>query len=55
MALVSSDAMRTAYDEQATPFPGSWDTDARVVLLGQSPRPATVLGLIIEIETREKG
>ena len=54
MKRTSTDAVRTAYDHEPIPFEGSWDTDSRVVLLAQAPRPATVLGLIIQVDTKEK-
>ncbi len=54
MKRTSTDAVRTAYDHEPIPFPGSWDTDSRVVLLAQAPRPATALGLIIQVDTKEK-
>lgn len=54
MQTVSTDAVTTAYDRESIPFPGTYDTDSRVVLIGQAPRPCTVLGAIIQIETRDK-
>lgn len=33
------------YDEDMIEFPGTWTTDARVCLLAQAPRPATVLAI----------
>jgi hypothetical protein len=42
--------VRTEYDENVIPFPGTWETDARVRLLGQAPRPCTVLAVTIGIQ-----
>lgn len=50
-ATVDLDAVWASYDAQAVEFPGEWDTDARVCLKAQAPRPCTVLAAIIEMET----
>jgi hypothetical protein len=46
-AVVLSDI----HDEEAVPFGGEWDTDARVCIEVNSPYPATVLGLVMQITT----
>jgi hypothetical protein len=51
---ISSNAIWGVYDEETIEFPGSWDSDSRVVLHAASPRPATVLGAIIQMDTKEK-
>ena len=43
-------ALRTQYDEQEFPFPGTWDTDARLCIVGQAPRPATLLAAVVDME-----
>ena len=43
-------AVRTEYDEQEFPFPGTWDTDARLCIVGQAPRPATLLAAVVDLE-----
>ena len=53
-AMVSTDTVHTAYDNPSMPFPGKWDTDSRIVLKGEAPKPATVLGTVITVETKEK-
>jgi len=53
-AYVSTGLVSSAYDNDPIEFPGIWDTDSRMVLRGQAPRPCTVLGAVIEIETRSK-
>ena len=48
---VSRDRVYTEYDEEGQEFPGGWDPDARVCLLGQAPRPANVMAMTIDGET----
>lgn len=50
----STDAVHTVYDEASFAFPGSWDTDSRVVLKAVAPRPVTVLGMVVNVESKEK-
>lgn len=38
-------------DEETFAFPGEWSTDSRVCLEWQSPFTATVLGLVVQVET----
>lgn len=45
------DTIWSEYDGQEFIFPGQWDTDARVVVEMRAPRPATVLGFTIDIQT----
>lgn len=40
-----------SYDQQSIPMSGEWDTDSRVTIIGQAPRPATVCGFTISIAT----
>ena len=47
---VAVTAVRTEYDEQEFPFPGTWDTDARLCIVGQAPRPATLLAAVVDLE-----
>lgn len=42
------------YHEDDFAFGGEWNTDSRICLQAQSPRPATVLALIAEIESIER-
>ena len=53
-ASVDGDAIRTAYDEEAFSFPGTWDTDSRVCLRATAPRACTILSLIVCWNTNEK-
>lgn len=50
---VGADAIDTAYDEDGIEFPGGWSPDARVCLKASAPRPCTVLGLVISLETND--
>ena len=49
-AIINQNTVREQYDEQVIPFPGIWDTDARICIQGQAPRPATLLALIPNME-----
>ena len=51
---ISTDAIWSSYDYPAFEFPGRWEPDSRLVLYGRSPRPATVLGAVITLETKSK-
>lgn len=42
------------YPEEFFEFDGTWDSDSRVCLEAQSPRPCTILSLIIGVKTNEK-
>lgn len=44
----------TAYDQPAFPISGTWDTDARLCMRAKSPRHATVLGAVINVNAHEK-
>ena len=44
----------TAYDQQGFPIKGTWDTDARLCMRAKSPRHATVLAAVININAHEK-
>lgn len=43
-----------AWDDIAVNFPGTWDTDSRLCLEAQFPRPVTLLAAVMELETSEK-
>ena len=38
------------YDENPSEFPGIWDTDSRLCLQAQAPRPCTMLAATIDME-----
>ena len=51
---ISTDSVNAQFDEQSIPFGGIWDADSRLVLIGTAPRPVTVLGAVIQMQTKEK-
>lgn len=51
---VSSNDMRSAYDEEMFGFPGEWSTDSRICLEATAPKPATVLAAIVGMEAHPK-
>ncbi|MCK1501502.1 hypothetical protein [Bradyrhizobium sp. 188] len=53
-AVVPADTVFDEYDEPAIAVGGTWDTDARLCLLAQAPRPAKVGAVIVSINTNEK-
>jgi hypothetical protein len=53
-AAIAADTVFAEYDEATIAVPGTWDTDARLCLLAQAPRPATVGGVVVSINTNEK-
>jgi hypothetical protein len=53
-AVVDPDKIFAAFDKVAMAFPGLWDTDSRIHLRGQAPRPMTVLAAIPTVQTNEK-
>ena len=42
------------YDDTPIAVPGSWDTDARLALLAQAPRPVKVGAVVVSMNTNEK-
>jgi hypothetical protein len=53
-AVAANTVFTTAYDADPFGFPGEWSTDARVCLKGSAPYPASLLALVIGVETNEK-
>lgn len=49
-ALVDYDTVHESYDHDLTAFPGRWGADTRLCLMALSPRPATVLAAVAEID-----
>ena len=47
---ITQSGITTTYDEQEFEFPGQWDTDLRLCLQAQAPRPVTVLAATIDYE-----
>jgi hypothetical protein len=53
-AVVDDNQIHQTLDMVAVPIPSRWHPDARLVLRGKSPRPATVLAAIPTVVTHEK-
>lgn len=51
---VDADSIWENYDAEGFEFNGDWDTDSRVCLVANAPRPATVLALVLGINTHDK-
>ncbi len=47
---VPANTVREAYDEQEFVFPGLWETDIRLCLQANAPRPVTILAAIPDLE-----
>jgi hypothetical protein len=48
---VGADTVHDSYDEEMIEFDGDWDTDSRICLKAQAPRPCTVLALTVQMNT----
>lgn len=48
---VDEDEVWEAYDKDSIEFPGEWNTDSRIALVAQSPRPCTVLAAVVDMKT----
>ncbi len=48
--LADADRIDTAYDTELVDFPGEWETDTRICLQAQAPRPCTVLAVKLDME-----
>lgn len=54
-AAVSSSAFWSHYDQPMFEFGGRWDTDARLCLVANAPKPCTLLGAVVGMSTKDKG
>ena len=52
--VTSSGLVWPEYDEPTVEVAGEWNTDARLCLLAQAPRPCTIGAVVIGIDTNEK-
>ena len=50
-AAVAADTIHSYYDQQNFPLNGQWDTDSRLYIEAAAPRPATVLGVTVDMVT----
>lgn len=52
-APVAADTVHEDFDGPMIPMPGSWDTDSRLCLQAASPRPAMVMGVVVDVTENE--
>lgn len=52
-AITPADTVWGERDVPMTSAPGQWDTDSRLCLLAAAPRPCTVSGAVIAVQTNE--
>lgn len=48
---VDEGTVHSSYDKDMIEFDGDWDTDSRICLQGQAPRPATILCMTVSMTT----
>ncbi len=53
-ATTAADYVWSDYDSDGFTFPGNWDTDSRLCLQANAPRPCTMLGALIGIDVNAK-
>ena len=51
--LSDANAVRETYDARSIPSGGKWDTDSRVCIKVAAGYPATLLGLVMPVDTKE--
>ncbi|WP_227136739.1 hypothetical protein [Kosakonia radicincitans] len=51
---VTDNTVWESYDRDSFEFDGTWDTDSRICLVAEAPRPVTVLAAIVSITTHDK-
>lgn len=51
---VGQDEIWDDYDAPVTTVAGEWDTDARLCLLACAPRPVTLSGVVVSVQTNER-
>lgn len=53
-AVIDLDSVWDEYDATNTPFQGKWDTDSRLCLVADAPRPCTLLAVVIDMDSHQK-
>jgi hypothetical protein len=51
---IAANTVHTSFDEEPFEFEGTWNSDSRLCLQVTSPRPCTLLGVVVSIETHDK-
>ncbi len=51
---IDPDFIHTEFDAATFPFGGHWNTDSRLVMIAEAPRPATLLAAVVGIQTNDK-
>lgn len=52
-ALIAADTVWDEFDENVLEFDGDWNGDSRICLEMQAPRPCTILGVVMGLETND--
>jgi hypothetical protein len=52
--ITAVDTIWAEYDEDTIEFPGDWDTDSRLCMRAQAPRPCTILAAVLDIDRNRK-
>ena len=52
--VTPADTIHADYHEDNFPFGGEWDSDSRICLQAQAPRPCTMKAIVAEIESVER-
>ncbi len=50
---VATGTVWAAYDQDMIEFPGDWDTDNRICMVANAPRPCTVLAAVINVDRHD--
>ncbi len=53
-APVAADTIHADYDDKSFAMQGLWDTDARLCLQSEAPKPATIVAAVIGVETHDR-
>lgn len=50
--VIASDSMLTTFDDQPWNMGGTWNSDSRICLQADAPRPATVMAIVLDMEVK---
>ena len=53
-ALGDGEAVKSVHDDIARPFSGTWNTDSRLHMIVRPGHPATIDGIVMQVETNER-